>query len=202
MLIERFVHIVDDDAPVRRSLQRLLQTAGFATAAYETPFACLDAAPRLKAGCLLLDVRMPGMDGLQLQAELIKRGVGLPIIVMTGHADVQTAVRAMKGGAIDFIEKPFASESLIAALETAMADVGPAARKKELNEAAARIATLSPRERQVLERLVTGQPNKVIAFDLGLSTRTVELHRARMLKRLGLRRLAEAIRLAILAALL
>ena len=202
MLIERFVHIVDDDAPVRRSLQKLLQTAGFATATYETPLACLNAAPRLKAGCLLLDVRMPGMDGLQLQAELIKRGVGLPMIVMTGHADVQTAVRAMKGGAVDFIEKPFASESLIAAVETAMADVGPAARKKELNEAAARIATLSPREREVLERLVAGHPNKVIAFDLGLSPRTVELHRARMLERLGLRHLAEAIRLAVLAALL
>ncbi|SDR63487.1 two component transcriptional regulator, LuxR family [Rhizobiales bacterium GAS113] len=202
MPIERLVHIVEDDAPVRRTLQRLLQAAGFATAAYETPFACLDAAPRLTAGCLLLDIRMPGMDGLQLQAELANIGVRLPVIVMTGHADVKTVVHAMKAGAIDFIEKPFETESLIAAVETAMADVGPAARKKEVMEAAARIATLSPREREVLDGLVAGHPNKVIAFDLGISTRTVELHRARMLERLGLRRLAGAIRLAVLATLI
>jgi two-component system response regulator FixJ len=199
MATERIAHIVDDDAPVRRSLERLLQAAGFVTHAYATPFACLDAAPRLTEGCLLLDVRMPEMSGLLLQARLAAIGVLLPVIVMTGQADVKTAVIAMKAGAVDFIEKPFDAEGLLGTIEAAL--VG-SARGAKAAEAATRIATLSPREHQVLDGLVAGKANKTVAFDLGISVRTVEMHRARMLERLGTRRLAEAVRLAVLATLL
>jgi two-component system response regulator FixJ len=195
---ERTVHVVDDDAAVRRSLERLLSSAGFAAVSYPTPEAFLEAAPGLAAGCILLDVQMPGMDGLMLQAELRARGGGLPVIVMTGHGDVARAVRAMKAGAADFIEKPFDDEILVAAIEAALGKVG---RDRDAAAAAQRIATLSPREREVLEGLVGGRSNKEIAFDLGISTRTVEVHRSRMMERLDVRQFAEAVRLAVLAGL-
>jgi two-component system response regulator FixJ len=198
---ERTVHVVDDDPTVRRSLERLLYSAGFRSVLYENPWSFLDAAPGLSAGCVLLDVRMPEMDGLELQAWLTRFGFPLPMIVITGHGDIQTAVWAMKAGAVDFIEKPFDDDSLIAAIETALAGSGRAFRDREIAEAAERIALLSPREREVLDGLVAGRQSKVIAYDLGLSVRTVEVHRARMLERLGTRRLAEAVRLAVLAGL-
>jgi two-component system response regulator FixJ len=201
MSAERVVHVVDDDGDVRHSLQRLLLSAGFTPVLYESGFAVLDAAPGLSAGCVLLDVWMPGMDGLELQAKLNELEIRLPVIVMTGHGDVPTAVRAMKIGAVDFIEKPFDDERLLASIELALAGATRAGRDREALEAAQRIALLSPRERQVLDGLVTGQPNKVIAHDLGISVRTVEVHRARMLQRLGTRQTAEAIRLAVLATL-
>jgi two-component system response regulator FixJ len=198
---ERTVHVVDDDAAVRRSLERLLSSAGFAAVSYPTPEAILDAAPGLAAGCILLDVRMPGMDGLMLQAELRARGGELPVIVMTGQGDVATAVRAMKAGAADFIEKPFNDEVLVTAIEAALGKVGQIGRDRDAAAAAQRIATLSPREREVLEGLVNGRSNKEIAFDLGISVRTVEVHRSRMMERLDVRQFAEAIRLAVLAQL-
>ena len=201
MAAERIVHIVDDDAAVRRALERLLRVAEFAPVAYPTPFALLDVAADLSAGCILLDVKMPGMDGLQVQAELARLGVRLPVIVMTGAGDVQTAVRAMKAGATDFIEKPFDDDYLLGAIEAALAGSGRAARDREALEAAGRIGTLSPREREVLDCLVAGRRNKQIAGDLGISVRTVEIHRLRMLDRLGTRHLSEAIRLAVMAAL-
>ena len=201
MPAERIVHVVDDDAEVRRSLERLLDSAGLRALSYESPFAFLDAAAGLSAGCVLLDVRMPGMDGLELQARLDKLEVALPVIVMTGQGDVQTAVRAMKAGAVDFIEKPFNDESLLNAIETALARAGRPDRAHEAGEATQRIAELTPRERQVLDALVAGHQNKVIAHDLGISVRTVEVHRARMMERLGVRQLAEAIRLSVMAGM-
>ncbi|HLQ94618.1 MAG TPA: response regulator [Xanthobacteraceae bacterium] len=198
---ERTVHVVDDDAAVRRSLERLLDAAGFNTISYETPMAFLAAAPGLSAGCVLLDVRMPGMDGLTLQARLAKMDNRLHVVVMTGQGDVPTAVRAMKAGAVDFIEKPYDDEVLIKAIELALSLPRPSDRNREAAEAAERIAALSPRERQVLDALVAGRPNKVIAYDLSISARTVEVHRARMMERLGVRQLAEAIRLAVMARL-
>jgi two-component system response regulator FixJ len=143
---------------------------------------------------------MPGIDGLELQALLNRLGFRLPIVVMTGHGDVATAVQAMKAGAVDFIEKPCDDERLLGAIRQALTVAGPAARNRETAAATQRIATLSARERQVLDALTVGHPNKVVAFDLGISVRTVEVHRARMLERLGVRSLAEAIRLAVLAA--
>jgi two-component system response regulator FixJ len=198
---ERTVHVVDDDAAVRRSLERLLSSAGFAAVSYPTPEAFLEAAPGLAAGCILLDVQMPGMDGLMLQAELRARGGGLPVIVMTGHGDVATAVRAMKAGAADFIEKPFNDEVLVTVIEAALGKVGDVGRDRDAAAAAQRIATLSPREREVLEGLVGGRSTKEIAFDLGISIRTVEVHRSRMMERLDVRQFAEAVRLAVLARL-
>jgi two-component system response regulator FixJ len=197
--IERTVHVVDDDAAVRRSLERLLDSAGLHAISYETSLAFLDAAPNLRPGCLLLDIKMPGMNGLELQDVLRKNGVLIPIIIMTGQGDVQSAVRAMKNGAVDFIEKPYSDDVVLGAIEAALARVDRADLGRETAEAAKRIATLTPREHQVLVALVMGRPNKVIASDLGISIRTVEVHRARMMDRLGVRQFAEAVRLAVLA---
>jgi two-component system response regulator FixJ len=201
MPTERIVHVVDDDADVRRSLERLLLSAGFTPVLYDSGFAMLEAASGLSGGCVLLDLRMPGVDGLALQAKLNDLGIRLPVILMTGQGDVPTAVRAMKTGAVDFIEKPFDDERLLASIELAVAGERGGGRDREALEAAQRIVLLSPRERQVLDGLVAGHPNKVIAHDLGISVRTVEVHRARMLQRLGTRRAAEAIRLAVMATL-
>jgi two-component system response regulator FixJ len=201
MSVEPTVHVVDDDAGVRRSLERLLDATGFRTISYESPLAFLQVARGLSAGCVLLDIRMPGMDGLELQSRLLALGVLLPVIVMTGQGDVQGAVRAMKAGAIDFIEKPYDDEVLLNAIGAALGRAGAPDRDREVLEAARRIAALSPREREVLDALVAGRPNKVVAFDLGISVRTVEVHRARMMDRLGARQLAEAIRLAVMAKL-
>jgi two-component system response regulator FixJ len=197
----RTVHVVDDDAAVRRSLAWLLKAAGFDAVFYESPTTFLDEAPSV-TGCLLLDVIMPEMDGLALQARLNDQGIRIPLIVMTAQGDVQTAVRAMKAGAIDFIEKPYDDDVLIAAIEAALASAGGIVDgRKESADAVRRVAMLTKREREVLEALVAGRPNKVIAFDLGISIRTVEVHRAHMMNRLGARQLADAIRLAVLAKL-
>jgi two-component system response regulator FixJ len=199
--IERTIYVVDDDAAVRRSLERLVDAAGFRAVSYATSAAFLSAAPGLPTGCVLLDIRMPGMDGLELQARMIELGISFPIIVMTAQGDVQGAVRAMKAGAIDFLEKPFSDELLFNAIEVAFARSKHTGGNQEVEEAAERIGKLSPREREVLDALVAGRPNKIIAYDLGLSVRTVEVHRARMMARLGVGQLAEAVRLAVMARL-
>lgn len=197
---ERTVHVIDDDRAVRRSLECLLHAAGFEAIAHESAIDFLDKAAEASPGCLVVDVRMPGMDGLELQDRLNRLGFRVPVIVMTGHADVPAAVQAMKAGAVDFIEKPCDDQRLLAAVEQALAVSEWVARDRERAEAAERIAALSPRERQVLDGLQAGRANKMIAHDLGLSVRTVEVHRARMLARLGVRSLAPAVRLAVLAA--
>src|SRR3981081_3560036 len=198
---QRPVYIVDDDGAFRRSVERLLRSAGMTAVLFESASAFLKAAPTLVDGCVLVDVRMPGMSGLELQKQLKSLGFKLPIIVMTLKGDMETAVRAMKGGAVDFIEKPFNDEGLLGAINAALArDPGPT-RDRESMEAAKRVAKLSPRERQVLDGLVAGRLTKQIAHDLGISARTVEEHRARMLARLGTRSPAEAVRLAVMAEL-
>jgi len=200
MVGQQIVHVVDDDPTVRRALARLLHSMGMKTALYETAQAVLNVADTLSCGCMLLDLRMPGMDGLELLARLSELGVGVPVIVVTGHGDVRTAVKAMKAGAVDFIEKPLDDDLLLQAIDAAVAENKPAARDREAAAAAEKMALLSPRERQVLEAIATGQPNKLIAHELGISIRTVEVHRAHMLDRLGVRTAAEAIRIAVMSA--
>ena len=200
MPAERTIHVVDDDAAVRRSLELLLGSMGFITVSYAAPDSFLLAAPGLTDGCVLLDVKMPGVGGLEVQSMLKAIGFALPIIVITGQGDIHTAVRSMKAGAFDFLEKPYEDEALLRTIEAAFA-TPPHGHDQQTLDAVQRIAELRPREREVLEALVAGASNKVIAFDLGLSVRTVEVHRARMMDRLGTRQLAEAIRLAVLATL-
>ena len=199
----RAVHVVDDDDAVRRALAMLFRSAGIPAETHPSGLAFLEALPSLTeaaVGCVLTDVRMPGVDGLELLRRLQDHGLPWPVVVMTAHGDVSTAVRAMRAGAVDFIEKPFDDEALLAAIEAALKPPqasGPA----EAADAAARIAALSPRERDVLELLLAGKPNKLIARDLGLSPRTVEVHRRRLMARLGVGSLAEAVRLAVRAGL-
>jgi len=200
MTSNRIVHIVDDDAAVRRAMGRLLRSAGFETAAYDTAQAVLNVAPSLSSGCILLDLRMPGMDGLELLARMGEFGIDLPVIVLTGHGDVPTAVKAMKAGAVDFIEKPIDEDQLLGAIQAALAERKPGERHYAIVRASEQMALLSPRERRVLEAIAGGRQNKLIAYDLGISVRTVEVHRAHMLDRLGVRNIAEAIRIAVLAA--
>jgi two-component system response regulator FixJ len=200
MTAQRFIYVIDDDPAIRRSLERLLDVVGFQVASYATPKAFLDVAGSLPVGCVLLDLRMPEMDGFEVHARLLLINPDLPVIVMTAQGDVQTAVRAMKAGAVDFIKKPYSDDALIAAIESALKTGAAKGRIDDIAAAAALIATLSPRERQVLEALVAGQPNKVIAFGLGISVRTVEVHRSRMMDRLGVHQFAEAVRLSVLAS--
>jgi two-component system, LuxR family, response regulator FixJ len=199
----RTVHVVDDDDAVRRALAMLFRSAGMPAETHPSGFAFLESLPSLRedaVGCVLTDVRMPSLDGLELLGRLQDRGFRRPVVVMTAHGDVSTAVRAMKAGAVDFVEKPFNDEALLAAIDAALKapQVSGAA---GANESAARVAALSPREREVLDLLIAGKPNKLIARDLGLSPRTVEVHRARLMARLGVGSLAEAVRLAVQAEL-
>jgi two-component system response regulator FixJ len=192
------VHIVDDDAAVRQSLAFLLGSAGVAVRLYDSATAFLAGLSELKDGCLITDLRMPGMSGLELLHELRARACGLPAIVVTGHGDVPLAVEAMKAGAVDFIEKPFDQEAILSAVRTALdratgGDQGPAIK--------ARLGTLSEREHQVLDGLIAGHANKTIAHDLGISPRTVEVYRANLMTKMAARSLSELIRMAILADL-
>jgi two-component system response regulator FixJ len=200
MLGKGIVHIVDDDEPLRRALQRLLRSAGYTAITYGAAAAVIDAASEL-SGCMLLDLRMPVMDGLEALARLSALGVHVPVIVVTGYGDVPTAVQAMKAGALDFIEKPIDEDRLLAAIEAALSTGARKTRDDEIARAAQRMGTLSPRERQVLEGIVAGRLNKLIAYDLDISVRTVEVHRTRLLGRLGTHSMAEAIRVAVMASL-
>jgi two-component system response regulator FixJ len=196
----RLVHVVDDEEPIRRSLALLLGAARFGTTVHPSGDAFLEAAPDLAPGCVLLDLRMPGLDGLAVLREVGRRGLGWPVIVISAHGDVPLAVEAMKAGACDFLEKPCSAVALTTAVEAALRrGEGERARAREAEDAAARVAALTPREAQVLQGLVAGQQNKVIAIHLGLSPRTVEIHRANLMARLGVRSLSEAVRLALLA---
>ena len=193
--------MVDDDPGVLRSLGRLLASVGYEVTLYQSAFEVLDVGLELTSGCILVDLCMPGIDGFELQARLKEMGSGLPVIVLTGQADVSTAVQAMKTGAVDFLEKPVDPEQLLAAVDDALSDTRRTSASQKVIEAARHIGTLTPREQDVLSALALGRSNKVIAGDLGISVRTVEVHRARMLERLGVRTSAEAIRLAVLASL-
>jgi two-component system response regulator FixJ len=193
------VHVVDDDQGVRDSLAFLLQSAGFAVRTYDSAAALLAVASGLASGCVLTDVRMPGgMDGLTLQRHLTALGGNLAVVVMTGHADVPIAVEALKAGARDFLEKPFDEDRLLAVVREALAVSERAEQQHQASAGiAVRLATLTPREREVLERLVEGLPNKTIAYDLGTSPRTVEVQRARVMEKMGARSLAELVRMVL-----
>jgi two-component system response regulator FixJ len=197
---ERLVHIVDDDPAVRRSVGFMLKTSGHRVEAYESGAELLKSSGDLGQGCILLDIRMPGMDGLEVQQALQANGVSLPVIIMTGHGDVTLAVKAMKAGAVDFIEKPFEKDALLASLEEGF---GRLSRKEATNErqrdAEVRLQALTVRERDVLSGLAQGLPNKTIAYELGISPRTVEIHRANLMTKLGVRSLSEALRIAFAA---
>jgi two-component system response regulator FixJ len=201
-MAEKLVHIVDDEDSVRRSLDFLLRAAGFRTERWEDGEVFLKGADRAEPACVLLDVRMPGMDGLQVQAEMASRGYNLPVVVLTGHGDISTAVRAMQGGAIDFLEKPFNRERLLEALAIGFAQLEDreAARKRE-DWARTEVAKLTEREKEVLEGLACGYPNKTIAYDLGISSRTVEVYRANVMTKFEVNNFADALRVAFAAGM-
>jgi two-component system response regulator FixJ len=196
----RLVHLVDDDEAIRRSVGFMLKTSGFHVRTYQSGVELLKAAGNLEPGSILLDIRMPGMDGLEVQAALRDKGITLPVIIMTGHGDVTLAVQAMKAGALDFIEKPFEKAVLLSALEHGIDRLKrSAANVERADEAAVRLQALTPRERDVLDGLAKGLPNKTIAYDLGISPRTVEIHRANLMSKLEVKSLSEALRIAFAA---
>jgi two-component system response regulator FixJ len=196
------IFVVDDDNAVRESLSLLLETGGYRVAAYPSGMAFLEALPQDARGCVLVDVLMPEMGGLEVQQELQRRGAALPVIVITGHGDVPLAVKAMKAGAADFIEKPYGEEALLAAVQRAL-KLDEAGQGERAAAAAVRdrAAQLTPREREVLEHLVAGHPNKVIAHRMSISPRTVEIHRARVMDKMAANSLSELVRMAIGAGL-
>lgn len=200
MANDAVVHVVDDDDAVRRSLSFLLASDGLPVRLHDSADAFLAGLDGVQEGCVVTDVRMPGVDGIEFLRRLRKRGVALPVIVMTGHADVPMAVEAMKQGAIDFIEKPFSDDLFLASVRAALESRSAAARENaRASEAKERVEHLSERERQVLGRLVAGKPNKVIAFELGISARTVEIYRANVMTKMQARSLSDVVRMAIAA---
>ncbi len=198
----RTVHVVDDDEPIRQSIGFLLRKAGYTVATYDSGTSFLKAVDRQTSGCVLLDIRMPDVDGLEVQARLSRHGIAMPVIMLTGHGDVTLAVRAIKAGAIEFLEKPFERGALIAAIDAALVQAARSGRDHlAASEATVRLAALTTRERDVLGGLVLGRPNKLIAFDLGIATRTVEVHRANLMEKLSARSLSDVLRIAFAAGL-
>jgi two-component system, LuxR family, response regulator FixJ len=192
------IHIVDDEEPVRKSLAFLLTMSDHAVRVHESATAFLTVAPSLERACLVTDLRMPDMNGVELLKKLREENATLPTIVITGHADVPMAVEAMKAGALDFIEKPFEDEVLLEAIARAIAELerrGDGAR--DTASVRARMEGLSERERQVMEAIVAGLPNKTIAYDLDISPRTVEVHRANVMAKMQARSLAELVRMVM-----
>jgi two-component system, LuxR family, response regulator FixJ len=194
------VHVIDDDDALRESLAFLLRTAQIDVRDYSSASAFLDALPDLNLACIITDVRMPGLSGIDLLKRLKELKINVPVIVITGHADVPLAVEAMKFGAIDFLEKPFDDEVLIASVRSAMRDrQGDAKRHAERVAVESRLADLSNRERDVLTGLVAGHANKQIAFDLGISPRTVEIYRANLMDKMKAASLSDLVRMALIA---
>ncbi|RUQ36054.1 MAG: response regulator transcription factor [Candidatus Competibacteraceae bacterium] len=194
------VFLIDDDQAVRDAVGLLLRTDGLAVETFTSAASFLESGAAERAGCLVLDVRMPGMSGLDLQQQLRARGHRTPVIFMTGHGDVPMAIRAMKGGAFDFIEKPFQGKTLLERIHAALKlDTCERHRRTQRADAAARMAQLSPREREVLERIALGRYNKTIAAELGISVSTVEIHRKRVMEKLQAESLSDLIRTLALA---
>lgn len=195
------VHIVDDEEPVRKSLAFLLTMAGFTVRVHESATAFLAAAPSIRNGCLITDLRMPDLTGVELLRRLNDLPVRIPSIVISGHGDVPMAVDAMKAGALDFIEKPFEDEVLIEAIRRAAAELVQVSNGTDVEAVRARFALLTEREREVLAGVVAGLPNKTIAYDLDISPRTVEVHRANVMTKMEARSLPELVRMALAADL-
>jgi two-component system response regulator FixJ len=200
MSSDQVVHVIDDDEAVRESLAFLLRSAKVAVQTYESAVVFLESSSGLTSGCIITDVRMPGIDGLELLRRLRRQDVRVPVIVVTGHGDIPLAVEAMKIGAADFLEKPFDDEALLASVRAALSrnnkDAQHDAERCTIQQ---RLAALSNRERQVLEGLVAGLPNKTIAHDLGSSPRTVEIYRANVMTKMEARSLSELVRMALIA---
>ena len=197
----RTVHLVDDDEAIRRSASFMLKTSGFNVQTFVSGADLLEERA-LAAGCILLDVRMPDMDGLEVQQALRANGVTLPVIIMTGHGDVDAAVQAMKYGAVDFIEKPFEKAVLLGAIEEGFSRLDHAGRSHaRAQDAQVMLEALTPREKDVLQGLARGHPNKTIGFDLGISPRTVEIHRANLMTKREVASLSGALRIAFAAEL-
>ena len=198
MASEGMVHVVDDDDAMRHSLLFLLECDGIEARAYESALAFLEHLGSLERGCIVTDIRMPGMSGLELVGRLKEEGIADPVIVITGHGDVPLAVEAMKAGVADFLEKPFNDQQLLSAVRRALdksRDI--ASHEAERQEIAGRLAELSGREREVLDGLVDGKPNKIIAFDLGISARTVEIYRANVMTKMKAKSLSELVRMTL-----
>jgi two-component system response regulator FixJ len=198
--MEQTVFIVDDDAAIRDSLRMMLEAAGHTVRDFASAQSFL-SEPDLRGGCLIVDIRMPGMGGLELQEELVRRKANIPVIVITGHGDVPLAVRAMRAGAIDFVEKPFDEDRMLQSVADAVA-AGQRAegRAAEAKEARELLGQLTPREREILDQLVKGHANKVVAHQLGISPRTVEIHRASIMEKLHARNLSNVVRTALAAS--
>jgi two-component system response regulator FixJ len=192
------VYVLDDDEAVRDSLTILIETSGHEVEAFELALAALDRCRARRPDCILSDVRMPGMDGIEFQESLLKQGIGVPVIIMTGHADVRLAVRAMKAGAVDFIEKPFDGRQILASIEQAIArDAARRLPRQADPGLIAKVESLTPREREVMNLLVAGDPNKVIGYRLQISPRTVEIHRARVMDKMQAKSLPDLVRMAM-----
>ena len=197
---EGIVHVIDDDEAVRRSLDFLLRAAGLTVRTYDSAEAFLSALPQIEVGCVITDVRMPGMSGIELLQRLDEMHVKLAVIVITGHGDVPLAVEAMKSGAVDFLEKPYDDELLLRSVRSALdRSQENAFRNAQRAEVDARLATLTNREREVLQGLVAGKPNKIIAFDLAISPRTVEIYRANVMTKMAATSLSELVRMALVS---
>jgi two-component system response regulator FixJ len=196
------VHVVDDDEAIRQSIGFMLRKAGYVVETYSSGTDFLKVVRRESRGCVLLDVRMPDIDGLEVQKRLSRLGIALPVIMLTGHGDVTLAVRAIKAGAVEFLEKPFERLALMAAIDAALDRNARTGRQQiETSEAVVQLASLTARERDVLDGMVLGRPNKLIAFDLTIATRTVEVHRANLMEKLGARSLSDVLRIAFAAGL-
>ena len=196
------VHVIDDDEAIRQSLAFLLQAAKLEVKTYSTAMAFLDALPDAASGCVITDVRMPGMSGVDLLRRLKELKISVPVIVITGHGDVALAVEAMKAGAVDFLEKPFDDDVLLASVQSALKrQDGETKRHSERLEIEGRLAGLSNRERDVLGGLVAGRANKQIAFDLGISPRTVEIYRANLMNKMKAGSLSDLVRMALIVGI-
>jgi two-component system response regulator FixJ len=200
---EATIYVIDDDEAVRQSIEFLLKTVGINVQSFDSARAFLEALPQIDHGCVVTDVRMPEITGIELLRRVHETKPDLPVIVITGHGDVPLAVEAMKLGAIDFLEKPFDDDLLIASVRSALNQGADAAKRNaEIADINEKLAGLSNRERQVLEGLVAGKPNKVIAFDLGISPRTVEIYRANLMTKMSANSLSDLVRMAMLAGIL
>lgn len=203
MTTKGHIYVIDDDAAMRDSLNFLLDSAGFGVTLFDNAQSFIDALPGLAFGCVVSDVRMPGLDGIELLKRMKAQQSPFPILIMTGHGDVPLAVEAMKLGAVDFLEKPFEDDRLTTMIESAIRQAEPAAKSEAVTQdIAARVASLSPRERQVMEGLIAGLSNKLIAREYDISPRTIEVYRANVMTKMQANSLSELVRLAMRAGML